>query len=264
MAASDRQLLESLIAPVIEAGEAVLAVRAASFTVDRKRDDSPVTEADRRAEAILLAALRRLAPEIPVIAEEEVAAGRIPALSSNDYFLVDALDGTKDFVEGGNDFTVNVGLIRDGRPVLGVVGAPSQRRVWAGAAGEGAFVLDVATGRRGKIAVRRPGRTLSIVASRSHRDARTNAFIAAFPGAELLSIGSSLKFCLVAEGKADLYPRLGSISQWDIAAGDAVLRAAGGEVLGLDGKPIFYRPGAGENAFLSPPFVATAGTPPFA
>lgn len=264
-ASADLSLAEALLPAAIEASLAILDVRAGHFQVERKADASPVTEADRRAEAILLAALARFAPDMPVVAEEEVSAGRIPD-TGEDFFLVDALDGTKEFVRGGDDYTVNLALIRKGAPVLGIVAAPERRQLWFGTAADGAFLAAFDSADRQPIHVRRPAGPLEIVASSSHRNAETDAFIARFPGARICAIGSSLKFCLLAEGRADLYPRLGPTSQWDTAAGDAVLRAAGGCVLELDGSPLRYGPRDGEGAqrFLNPSFVATAGVDPFA
>ena len=261
--ADDFTLIESLIAAAWAAGDAALAARAAGLEVVVKADASPVTEADRAAEAVLLAALAEHAPGVPVVAEEQVAAGHIPPVGDH-FFLVDALDGTKDFLTGGPDFTVNVGIVRDGRPVAGLVLAPAQRKLWIGAVGLGAFTEDRAGNRR-PIATREPHQPVDIIASRSHRNAETNAFIARFPGACIVSTGSSLKFCVLAEGLADLYPRLGPTSQWDTAAGDAILRAAGGRVLTLDDRPLPYGPGKGPGAkaFLNPSFVATGGLEPF-
>lgn len=260
--ADDFTLIESLIPAAWAAGDAALAARKAGLKVHAKADASPVTEADRAAEAILLAALADHAPGVPVVAEEEVAAGRIPPVGDH-FILVDALDGTKDFLTGGPDFTANVGIVRDGHPVAGLVLAPAQAKLWIGAVGFGAFLEDRA-GTRRAIRVRRPGNTLGIIASRSHRNAETDSFIARYPGADIVAAGSSLKFCAVAEGLADLYPRLGPTSQWDTAAGDAVLRAAGGRVLTLDGRPLPYGPGKGNGpkAFLNPSFVATGGLDP--
>ena len=263
----DLALAEALLGPLRLASRAIMAVRARVFTVETKADSSPVTEADREAEEILLAALNALAPHIPIVAEEEVALGRIPALTGGDYFLVDALDGTKEFLRGGDDFTVNVGLIRDGIPVLGLVSAPARDRAWFGVKGCGAFALSMSAPEdRRPILVRAPpGDGIDILASRSHRDPASNAFIARFPKARVAAVGSSVKFCLLAEGKADLYVRLAPTSQWDIAAGDAILRAAGGRTLDLGGSLFHYAPGpgAGAEAFLNPSFVATAGIDPF-
>jgi 3'(2'), 5'-bisphosphate nucleotidase len=247
-------LLEPLGTACREAGEAIRAVRRRGFAVEQKGDLSPVTEADRAAEAILLSALARHAPGVPVVAEEEVAAGRIPALGEA-FFLVDPLDGTREFVRGGNDYTVNIGLVVGGSPVLGLVLAPEQERLWAGVVDGDAWVED-ASGRRTPLRVRSPGEPLTVVASKSHMNEATRRFLAAeLPGAELVSVGSSLKFCLLAEGTADYYPRLSPTSEWDTAAGHAVLVAAGGKVDGVDGRPLGY----GKSAFLNPGFAASAG-----
>ena len=260
---ASRGLAEALVGAVRAAGERIIACRKTGLAVETKSDNSPVTIADREAEAILLAALRTLAPGVPVIAEEEVAAGRVPA-TDGDFFLVDPLDGTKDFIRGGGDFTVNVGLVRGGTPVLGVVGAPATGEIWAGVDGVGAFAVDMSgVWRPIKVRAAHAG-PFDIIASRSHRTKETDDFIARFPGARIVAAGSSLKFCVVAEGGADLYPRLGPTSQWDTAAGDAVLRAAGGRAVTLDGKPLGYGPrdGAGAKAYLNPWFVASGGVEP--
>ena len=264
-ALADRALAEALAPAVRRAGERIITCRAAGLFVETKADASPVTEADRQAEEIILAALAQLVPGAPIIAEEEVAGGNIPEVGA-EFLLVDALDGTRDFLKGGDDFTVNVGLVRDGVPALGVVGAPARARLWAGIAGLGAFAVD-AGGAWRPIHVRAAhAGPFDIIASRSHRTPETDAFIARFPGARIVSVGSSLKFCAVAEGAADFYPRLGPTSQWDTAAGDAVLRAAGGRVVTLDGEPLRYGPGnaPGAAAFLNPWFVAAGGMDPFA
>ncbi len=262
-ASDDGALVAGLLPAMIEAGRAIMAVRAAGFAVETKADASPVTEADRRAEAILHGALRQLAPGVPVVAEEAVAAGEIPEVGDC-FLLVDALDGTKDFVRGGPDFTVNVGLVRRGVPVGGIVHAPASGRLWVGC-GDHALAGD-APDRLTPIRVRTPPPTLGIVASRSHRTPETDAFIARFPGSAVVAAGSSLKFCVLAEGGADLYPRLGPTCQWDTAAGDAILRAAGGRVMTMEGTPLPYGPLPGRQgaaAYLNPWFVATAGVEPF-
>ena len=266
-AAADQYLFDALIPAVIAAGEAILRIRAEGNKVETKADQSPVTAADHAAEAILLAALAKHAAGIPVLAEEEVAAGRIPEIGSS-FFAVDALDGTKDFIRGGSDFTVNVGLIRDSRPVAGIVGAPALSTLWIGVVGIGARRLDTQTHPYSdrQIEVRKPhGNGLDVVASRAHRTPETDAFIARFPGSRVVAAGSSLKLVTIAEGKADLYPRLGPTSQWDTAAGDAVLTAAGGRVLGMNGERLAYvaRPGEAPHPFLNPWFVATGGIDPF-
>jgi 3'(2'), 5'-bisphosphate nucleotidase len=249
-------LVDDLADAAREAGEAILTIVRRGFDVEAKRDSSPVTEADRAAELVILAALARAAPGVPVIAEEEVAAGRIPA-HGDTYFLVDPLDGTKEFVRGGDDYTVNIGLIQNGTPKLGVVFAPATGRLHGGCVGEGAW-LDEGQGRRA-IATRVRGDELTAVASKSHLNQATIDYLEAAVGAcGYVSIGSSLKFCIVAEGEADIYPRAAPTSEWDTAAGHAVLLAAGGLVDGPDGSPLGY----GKPAFLNRAFVATSGWKP--
>ncbi len=230
-----------------------MAVYRSDFATRRKDDASPVTEADERAEAHILAGLRQLAPQFPIVAEEEVAAGRIPA-HGDTYFLVDPLDGTKEFVRGGEDYTVNIGLIVDGVPLLGAIFAPATERLHAGLVGEGAWLEDLSN--RIPIRTRKPGDELVAVASKSHFNQPTADYLCeAAKDCGYVAIGSSLKFCIVAEGRADIYPRLSPTSEWDTAAGHAVLLAAGGRVDGLDGGPLKY----GKKAFLNRGFCATSG-----
>lgn len=246
-------LLEQLAEAAREAGEAILTIVRRGFDVETKSDSSPVTEADRAAELVILAALARFAPGVPVIAEEEVAAGRIPAHGER-YFLVDPLDGTKEFVRGGNDYTVNIGLIEAGTPRLGVVYAPAADRLHVGLVGVGAWVEQNAE--RRPIRTRQPTNELVAVASKSHFNQPTADYLEhAAPGCGYVGIGSSLKFCIVAEGEADIYPRLSPTSEWDTAAGHAVLLAAGGRVDAPDGQSLRY----GKHAFLNRGFVATGG-----
>ena len=250
----EQRLLEDLATAAREAGEAILQIVRRGFDVETKLDHSPVTEADRAAELIILAALARAAPGVPVIAEEEVAAGRIPA-HDDLYFLVDPLDGTKEFVRGGDDYTVNIGLIRDGTPRLGVVFVPSSGRLFAGIAGSGAWLEEAGSG-RSAIHVREPADPPVAVASKSHLNQATVDYLEQAVGkCGHVSIGSSLKFCIVAEGKADIYPRLSPTSEWDTAAGHAVLLGAGGLVDAPDGSPLRY----GKRAFINRGFLATGG-----
>jgi 3'(2'), 5'-bisphosphate nucleotidase len=249
-------LLDDLAEAAREAGEAIRAIVARGFEVDSKRDSSPVTEADRAAELVILAALARSAPGVPVIAEEEVSAGRIPAHDGT-YFLVDPLDGTKEFVRGGDDYTVNIGLIDCGSPVLGVVFAPATGLLHGGRVGSGAWV-DAGQGRTA-IQTRSRGERMTAVASKSHLNQATIDYLQEAVGlCDYVAVGSSLKFCMLAEGKADVYPRASPTSEWDTAAGHAVLLAAGGLVDGPDGAPLAY----GKPAFLNRAFVATSGWKP--
>ena len=249
----DDELLDQLADAAREAGEAILTVVRRGFDVEAKSDRSPVTEADRAAELIILGALARAAPGVPVIAEEEVAAGRIPA-HDRTFFLVDPLDGTKEFVRGGDDYTVNIALVDDLAPRVGVVFAPATGRLHLGVVGVGAWV-DEGPGRRA-IRTRERSEPVTAVASKSHFTQNTSDYLAASVGAcGHVSIGSSLKFCIVAEAEADIYPRLSPTSEWDTAAGHAVLLAAGGRVDAPDGSPLRY----GKPAFLNRAFVATGG-----
>ena len=250
------RLLDDLAEAAREAGEAIQQIVRRGFEVEAKIDSSPVTEADRAAELIILAALARAAPGVPVIAEEEVAAGRIPA-HDRTYFLVDPLDGTKEFVRGGDDYTVNIGLIENGAPKLGVVFAPATSRLHGGWVGSDAW-LDEGNGRK-TIRTRPRGTQVTAVASRSHLNQATVDYLEEAVGTcDFVAVGSSLKFCIVAEGAADIYPRASPTSEWDTAAGHAVLLAAGGLVHGPDGGPLRY----GKRAFLNRAFVATSGWEP--
>lgn len=247
------RLLDDLAEAAREAGEAILSVVERGFDVHTKHDASPVTEADHAAELIILASLARAAPGVPVVAEEQVAAGRIPALGDL-YFLVDPLDGTKEFIRGGKDYTVNIGLIERGTPKLGVVYAPSTGQLYGGRFGGGAWVDDGIG--RVPIKTRDRAEELVAVASKSHLNQATIDYLKDAVGTcGYVGVGSSLKFCILAEGKADIYPRASPTSEWDTAAGHAILLAAGGLVDGPDGSPLRY----GKSAFLNRAFVATSG-----
>ena len=246
----------------LDAGREVMRVFHEGCAVDSKLDNSPVTEADRESEKIILAGLRAAYPDIPCVAEEEVAAGIATPDLEGAFFLIDPLDGTKEFVNRRTDFTVNIALVRHGVPEVGVVYAPCTGRFFTGRPGR-AEVLEVdadyrITGRR-PIAVRAGGSPLAVVASRSHNTPETDAFIRDLGAAEIVSVGSSLKFCLLAAAEADVYPRFGRTMEWDTAAGDAVLRAAGGMTRTLDGEPLTYgkRNQASDSDFANPHFIAT-------
>ena len=246
----DEALLALASELAAKAGEAILAIRRRGFQVDRKADLSVVTEADRAAETIILMGLRAAVPGCVVVAEEETAAGRITAATA-EFWLVDPLDGTREFTTGSDDFAVNIGLVRDGRPVLGVVGVPATGEIYGGILGTGAWRLK--DGRRSAISVRRvPAEGLTVVASRHHGDtAQLDAFLGGRTVAKVVNFGSSLKFCRVAEGQADLYPRFGRTMEWDTCAPQAVLEAAGGAVETLDGAPLRY----GKPGWDNPHFV---------
>ena len=295
-------LTATLCEIALRAGREILAVYASDFTVRGKADASPVTEADTRAERVILEGLEACAPGVPVVAEESAAAGEIPDVAGRPFFLVDPLDGTREFIDRNGEFTVNIALIEDGVPTAGVVHLPALdetfwtagdgaawrvrgtgsaggtggRSRWpalfsgAGRTGSAATGSSHAEGDAGiaapagyadvagtagaaeRIACRRPGDALVVIASRSHRDAETSRYLERFEIAEIVSAGSSLKFCRIAEGAADLYPRLGRTMEWDVAAGHAILSAAGGSVETLDGTPLTY----GKPGFDNPHFVA--------
>jgi len=248
----------------IKAGAEIMRIYAAGLSVEHKADQSPVTEADRKAEAIILESLARLFPDVPVVAEEACSAGSVPADIGNLFFLVDPLDGTREVINRRTDFTVNIALISNGAPVTGVVYAPARGELYCGFGQTASFWPVDESGavlERRKIAVRPRAKPPVILASRSHRTPETDAFIERFPGAELISVGSSLKFCMLAAGKADIYPRFGRTMEWDTAAGDAVLRAAGGKTTLPDGSPLVYgkRDQPHDADFANPHFVAFGG-----
>ncbi len=253
-------LVPDLIETMLEAGRVVMEVFETDFEVFGKDDKSPVTEADRRGEAIINVALARIAPDIPIVGEEAKSEGHCPDISGGVFWLVDPLDGTKEFVKRGSDFTVNIGLIRDGTPIAGFVLAPALKKLYWGIVGKGAWIADVpATGisNTQPIATRAADPdNLTIVASKSHRSPELEAWLAHFPKADHVSIGSSLKLCLLATGEADLYPRLGPTCEWDTAAAHAVLVAAGGHVDVTGGTPLTYAKNLA--TFLNPWFLCRA------
>jgi 3'(2'), 5'-bisphosphate nucleotidase len=236
-----RALLAPLTALAALAGEAILAVDRTRMTTQGKLDGSPVTEADLAADRILTAGLRRHAPATPIVSEESVH-GADEALPAS-FFLVDPLDGTKEFIAGHDDYTVNIALVTQGRPLLGIVCAPALGLIWRGVVGAGAQRLAWPPGESAAhtIGTRAwPGEGCVAAVSRSHLDARTEAFIAGLGPGQRRQIGSALKFCRVAEGSADIYPRLSAISEWDIAAGHAVVEAAGGRVTDASGAALRF------------------------
>jgi 3'(2'), 5'-bisphosphate nucleotidase len=248
---SERIDLERVIDAARAAGEVVLEVYEHGCEARDKEDGSPVTEADERSQEVIVSRLARIGNGIPIVAEEDAESSRSNR-SNGSFWLVDPLDGTKEFLGRNGDFTVNIALIEGGVPVLGVVLAPARERLFAAAPGAGAIAED-ASGRR-EIAVREiPPEGVTIVSSRSHGDAEAlERFTAGRRVANSVAAGSSLKFCLVATGEADIYPRFGRTMEWDTAAGDAVLRAAGGRVTDLDGRTLTY----GKPGFENPHFVA--------
>jgi 3'(2'), 5'-bisphosphate nucleotidase len=254
----DRDALAELFGQIaVHAGAIILPYHAQLDAARRKADGSPVTDADEASERYILAALQEKLPDIPVIAEEEQAAGIGRAVGER-FLLVDPLDGTREFIKGRAEFAVNIGLIEKGVPVAGAIYAPLLSKLWLG--GATACELTVEAGAsltsaldRKRIATREaPEGALTVVASRSHPDRKTGEFIDRLPVEERISAGSSLKFCLVAEGRADVYPRFGPTMEWDVAAGHAIIAAAGGVVLDGEGRPFRY----GKHKFESGPFVA--------
>lgn len=255
--------MRALVPVMFEVGETILSVRSAGLDVKQKDDLSPVTEADQRAEKIIEAALGRLAPDIPMVGEEAVSDGRIPDIGAC-FFLVDPLDGTKEFISGRSEFTVNIALIENRVPVLGLVYAPVLRTLFFTPERHRAARLvfddgpefpDDTETRAIEIKCQAADESgLRVVASRSHLNEATKEYLERFEISELVNAGSSLKFCLLAEGKADLYPRLSPTMEWDTAAGQAVLEAAGGSVTDEDGNPLLYR--KLDEGFLNGNFIA--------
>lgn len=251
-------LMEPLTDLVVQAGTAILAVNRAAMRIEGKVDGSPVTEADLAADRIIGDGLARLVPELPALSEERVQLAKPPYGGS--FFLIDPLDGTKEFVAGRDEFTVNLALVTNGTPLLGIVGAPALGLIWRGLVGRGAERLtvgDTSLGVAEPIHTRKhppPGDPWIVAVSRSHGDPRTEAFISARPGAVREMLGSAVKFGRVAEGGADIYPRLAPTSEWDVAAGHAVVTAAGGRITDSRGAALQF--GGGREGFLVPEFIA--------
>lgn len=247
-------LLDAVAALAVAAGAAILPFYEGACAVETKEDGSPVTQADLAAEAVILPGLARLAQGAPTVSEEQAA--QAPATGRR-FFLVDPLDGTREFLARNGEFTVNIALVEDGAPVLGVVHAPALGLTWLGARGLGAFARE-AKGDGRRLSTRPAPAQVTAIASRSHGGAQTGEWLRRLDVARFVAAGSSLKFCRVAAGEADVYPRLGRTMEWDTAAGDAILRAAGGIVVGLDGRPLAYgkRGRADEADFANPAFVA--------
>jgi 3'(2'), 5'-bisphosphate nucleotidase len=256
LAQLDRTLLDALTASVVRASAAILAIAPGALATRNKADASPVTAADEASQAVLLADLARLLPALPVVSEEAVSER--PAARGSDFILVDPLDGTREFVEGRPEYTVNVALVRDHTPVAGFVAAPALGLLWRGIVGHGAerlrFTPDRDTAMEPTaIRARTAPERLVIALSRSHLDPDTAAVAEQLPIAERLICGSAVKFCRIAEGSADVYPRLSPTSEWDVAAGHAVIAAAGGTVTRPDGSALRYGKGSD---FLVPGFLA--------
>ncbi|MBV6489047.1 MAG: 3'(2'),5'-bisphosphate nucleotidase CysQ [Pseudorhodoplanes sp.] len=253
-------LLDELTALASRAAAEILRVRQGAIGARMKADASPVTLADEASEALLLDGLARILPGVPVISEEATARGGAVYVDTT-FVLVDPLDGTREFVAGRDEFTINIALIHARRPVAGLLAAPLRGRIWRAAAGRGASVVHVAAGEA-------PGKTTAVepvrcrawpaqpvaLVSRSHLDANTEGFLATCTPARVLACGSALKFALIAQGEADIYPRLAPTREWDIAAGDAIVAAGGGCVVDPQGEPLLY--GGAERDFGVPGFIA--------
>jgi 3'(2'), 5'-bisphosphate nucleotidase len=262
MSRIDHDTAAALMAPLTElvarAGAAILGVDRRSMTVDGKADGSPVTEADLAADRVLAEGLARLMPQVQTLSEERSHLAQLPCSSS--LFLIDPLDGTREFVAGRAEFTVNLALVTDGVPLLGIVGAPALGLIWRGLVGRGAERLTVAGGAPSSpVPIRTrtmpaAGQPWIAAVSRSHGDKRTEAFIERRPGAVRQVAGSAIKFCRVAEGGADIYPRLSPTCEWDVAAGHAVVTAAGGRITDAAGEALRF--GAGRDDFIVPEFIA--------
>ncbi|WP_323795088.1 3'(2'),5'-bisphosphate nucleotidase CysQ [Nisaea sp.] len=251
----DKQtLLNEVILIARDASALIMKYYEGEIEVDEKTDGSPVTAADRAADALIFPALEKLTPEIPIISEESFADGHNPDVSGGTFWLVDPLDGTKEYIRRNGDFTVNIGLVENCEPTLGVVLTPVDGRASAGFVGGGAFEEE-ADGTRTPISVREAKpEALTVVGSRSHRSPELEEYIKTLKPAQSISRGSALKFCLVARGEADVYPRTGPTCEWDTAAGHAVLNAAGGTMTAFDGTPFRY--GKSGEKFLNGMFIA--------
>ena len=245
-------LIEPIVALATDAGDRILEVYATDFDVQSKADESPLTQADLASHNVIVAGLAKLTPDIPIISEED----GLPPFSERGqwsrYWLIDPLDGTKEFVNRNGEFTVNIALIEAHRPVFGVVHVPVQRKTYIGCEGHGAERRDENGNARQIRVSAATANPVRVVGSRSHRGASLDAYLENLGNHELVAMGSSLKFCVIAEGGADVYPRLGLTSEWDTAAAQAVVEQAGGSVVELDGKPLSYN--AKEN-ILNPWFI---------
>jgi 3'(2'), 5'-bisphosphate nucleotidase len=253
-AAACADLMDELTRIAAQAAKTILGF-AVEASVRSKADGSPVTAADEAAEAIICDGLKRLAPGVPVISEEHAAREKPRPVAGGSYFLVDPLDGTREFIAGRDEYTVNIALMTDGAPLLGIICAPALGDLWRGIVGRGAERISFASGIDTPTPIHtrpRPKSEAVVMTSRSHLEARTKSYVDGLPGAKLVQSGSSIKFCRLAEGSADLYPRLAPTHDWDIAAGHAILNAAGGSATAPDGAPLVY----GSIDLLIPAFLA--------
>ena len=244
-------ILPDVIKVADEASERVLHIYQSDFKVNYKADDSPITAADTAAHDIITHGLRSISRDIPILSEEGKGIPWEERKHWRRFWLVDPVDGTKDFTQRTGEFTVNIAMIEDGEPVMGVVIAPALKEAYWGVVGEGAYMRD-RNGKTHRIRVAEPKEVKRVVASKNHLNPETRAFIDKLGEHELVQAGSSLKFCRIAEGHADIYPRMGPTCEWDTGAAQAVLVAAGGKVQTVDGKPLKY----GKQDVLNPYFIA--------
>ena len=244
-------ILPDVIKIADEASEKVLHIYQSDFKVSYKEDRSPITAADIASHDIIVKGLRNISRDIPILSEEGAEIPWEERKKWRRFWLIDPIDGTKDFTQRTGEFTVNIAMIEDGEPVMGVVTAPALKEAFWGIRGEGAHMRD-RTGRVHRIRVAEPKETLRVVASKNHLNEETRAFIEALGSHETVQAGSSLKFCRIAEGHADIYPRMAPTSEWDTAAAHAVLVAAGGKVQTPEGQPLVY----GKENILNPNFIA--------
>ena len=251
------ELIEPIVALARKAGDAILEVYASDFDVQSKGDESPLTQADLAAHRRIVAGLAELTPDLPVISEESGLPPFAERSGWATYWLIDPLDGTKEFVSRNGEFTVNIALIAEGRPVFGVVHVPVQGKTYVGCEGRGAELRSDGAEPRAIQVAQKSAQPVRVVGSRSHRGASLDAFVENLGDCDLVPMGSSLKFCVVAEGGADVYPRLGPTSEWDTAAAQAVVEQAGGSVVTLDGKPLKYNQ---KEEILNPHFLVIGAT----
>ncbi|MDD9900619.1 MAG: 3'(2'),5'-bisphosphate nucleotidase CysQ [Alphaproteobacteria bacterium] len=252
-ASSQQSIARHCLAIAFEAGNITLKYHRTGTDTLEKDDGSPVTRADREAETHVLARLKEIAPHIPVVGEESVEAGCIPDISSGTFFLVDPLDGTREFVAGGDSYSVNIALLENFRPIVGVIHVPAKGQSFFS---DGDNAYELINGTEHKITARQaPVAGLTVIHSKRHdRKEELDTLLKDHTVAERISCSSAVKFCLIAKGEADLYPRLGPTSEWDTAAGEAILHTAGGRVTQMDGRPLVY--GGTDRKFLNPPFIA--------
>jgi 3'(2'), 5'-bisphosphate nucleotidase len=253
-AAACADLMDELTRIAVHAAETILDFAIAAGARS-KADGSPVTAADEAAEVVICDGLKRLAPGVPIISEEHAAREKPKPITGGSYFLVDPLDGTREFIAGRDEYTVNIALMTDGAPLFGIICAPALGDLWRGIVGRGAERVSIAHLIEAPTPIhtrRWPESETVVMVSRSHLEARTKSYVDGLPGAKLVQSGSSIKFCRLAEGSADLYPRLAPTHDWDIAAGHAILKSAGGNVTAPDGTPLVY----GTNDLLIPAFLA--------